>query len=103
MSIKITIEPGEQIQDQSGISSKTGKPYRIKRQTAYLHGNKAFPTPFDVSLKDDQAAYPPGEYTIGASSLKVGPRGLEIDSYNIVLEAVRSNVANSSMTPKPAA
>lgn len=63
-STKISID-SDQVHLKSGTSRKTGKPFEIREQEAWLHvpGVK-YPVKCRVSLADRQAAYPPGEYEV---------------------------------------
>jgi hypothetical protein len=58
---------------KSGTSARTGKPYQIREQTAYVHipPNK-YPQPVKITLDDDAQAYAPGKYQLADSSFFVG-------------------------------
>lgn len=68
----IEIESTE-LKIKSGTSARTGKPYQIREQTAYVHipPNK-YPQPIKVTLEDDKAPYVPGKYMLDDSSYFVG-------------------------------
>ena len=68
----IDIESTE-LKIKSGTSARTGKPYQIREQTAYVHipPNK-YPQPIKVTLEDDAQPYPPGKYHLGDNSFFVG-------------------------------
>lgn len=72
MDIQVEIESTEVI-IKSGNSAKTGKPYQIREQRAYvtLPGQK-YPQNIKVTLDDNSAPYPPGIYTVGPDSFFVG-------------------------------
>jgi hypothetical protein len=53
------------------LPARDGKPALIFRtQKAAIVRDNDFPLPFSISLQDDQAGYPPGEYEVAASSLE---------------------------------
>lgn len=58
---------------KSGTSARTGKPYQIREQVAYVHipPNK-YPQPIKVTLEDDAQPYAPGQYMLDDSSFFVG-------------------------------
>lgn len=75
--LRVMIE-SEEVKEKSGTSPRTGKPYRIREQGAYIYligkdgKENRFPAQMRVSLEDDQAPYKQGEYTLALSSLYVG-------------------------------
>jgi len=68
----IDVESTE-VKMKSGTSARTGKPYQIREQTAYVHipPNK-YPQPIKVTLNDDAKPYPPGKYMLDDTSFFVG-------------------------------
>lgn len=88
--LKITIEAGDKLTEISGVAKATGKPYSIRRQPAYMWTGKAHPVPIEINLGDTTPPYPAGDYTFGPSSYKLGQKGPELDSYNLVLEPLRA-------------
>ncbi len=72
MDIQIEIESSEVV-IKSGNSAKTGKPYQIREQKAYvtLPGQK-YPQNIKVTLDDNAQPYAPGLYTVGPDSFFVG-------------------------------
>lgn len=75
--LRVVVESAE-VSEKSGTSPKTGKPYRIREQGAYIFllgadaKEKKFPTHMRINLDDDQAPFPPGEYSLAMTSLYVG-------------------------------
>ena len=77
--IKIEVKSAE-VTTKSGIAAKTGKPYSIREQEAWaflcsVTGPQPYPSRTVLNLEDDQPPYPPGQYTIDASSIYVGDFG----------------------------
>lgn len=68
----IEIESTE-LRVKTGTSARTGKPYQIREQMAYVHipPNK-YPQPIKVALDDDAQPYQPGHYMLDDSSFFVG-------------------------------
>lgn len=56
-------------------TSKAGKPYSIREQSAALDTGSDFPIPFRLSLDKDQPAYKPGLYTFSPESYHVSDWG----------------------------
>lgn len=75
--LRVVVE-SEEVNEKSGISPRTQKPYRIREQGAYVYlvdasgKEKRFPTHVRLNLEDDQAPYKVGEYHLSLSSLYVG-------------------------------
>lgn len=60
MAIKIEVSK-KPVQELSGISQKTGKPYSMKIQTMYLHmQGEPYPIAFEHTLERDQEPFPAG-------------------------------------------
>lgn len=100
-ALKIIVEgaDGAGFSERRG-TTKEGRAYNIRRQTVYMHNGKVHPTPVELNLGDDRRPYEPGEYTISASSFKLGVRGIEVDSYNMELVPLRSASAPAASTPR---
>lgn len=70
------------VETKAGVSAKTGKSYSIREQEVYIYtqGRDGRPRPHPeravVSLDDQQAPYPPGNYIIDDSSVYVGRFGM---------------------------
>ncbi len=62
MTIKVIIE-SEELNERSGTSARTGKPYRMREQQARL-SSPLIAGPFRITLDDSQAAYSVGEYEL---------------------------------------
>jgi hypothetical protein len=61
---KVTVRSAE-VDVKGGNSKRTGKPYSIREQTAYIEmPGKPYPVECKLSLGDQQAPYPPGEYLL---------------------------------------
>jgi len=71
--IKIEIDNAE-VKTKSGVSARTGKPYSIREQRGYAYlcdrEGKAnrHPSTLIISLRDDQAPYAAGFYTLSPAS-----------------------------------
>lgn len=69
------------IQTRSGISQRTGKPYTMREQTAWMTTyddfGKANPYPAEIKLTlgDEQEPYAVGAYTMHPGSIYVGRFG----------------------------
>lgn len=61
------------VHEKKGIS-KTGRPYLIREQSAYMNTGKAYPVEVKIGL-DDLAPLEPGEYEIGPQCFYVGRFG----------------------------
>lgn len=88
MSLMIEITSTD-LNVKSGTSQRTGKPYHIREQTAYMHkkGNP-YPDKFTISIEQDQAPFPIGNYDLH-------PGSFYVDRFNQL--AVRPK-----LTPRPA-
>ncbi len=63
------------IDDFSG-TSKSGKPFRIRKQQAFVfRPGEQYPDRFQVRLQDDQQPYAPGHYVVDMSSVRVSRYG----------------------------
>ena len=56
-------------------TSKAGKQYNIREQSAALDTGADFPAAFRIALDKDQPAYKPGAYTFAPESYTVGRYG----------------------------
>lgn len=69
------------IQTKSGISSKTGKPYEILEQPAWIFlidqqgKQQPYPVTFMIMLEKNQAPYALGDYVLHSSSIQAGRFG----------------------------
>jgi len=80
---------------KSGTSARTGKPYQIREQIAYVHipPNK-YPQPIKITLEDDAMAYQPGKYMLDDRSFFVG----RFDDLQMRPRLVPASTARSSAT-----
>lgn len=80
MATKITITKPD-LNVVEGVSAKSGKPYKLRIQTGYLHsvGDDGvvcdFPDKFEFILADGQEAYARGHYTLSPSAIQVSRDG----------------------------
>lgn len=75
--LKVSVET-EFVDTKSGTSAKTGKPYQIREQEAWMYGfnrdgsPQKHPQKIKLTLDDDQErGYPIGQYTLDLASLYV--------------------------------
>lgn len=74
--LKVSVETTV-VGEKRGVSAKTGKPYAIREQEAWMFGydreGKPHPHPqkCKLTLDDDQQPYPLGTYVLCPSSLYV--------------------------------
>lgn len=61
--LKVIVKSTE-VDTRKGNAKRTGKPYEMRTQHAWVDLGKAFPVEVRVTLGDDQAPFPPGEYTL---------------------------------------
>jgi len=77
MSIRIEVKSAV-VAENSGVAKASGKPYTIRKQTAWAHvvdqDGKPYdyPARTDIQLEHDQPAYPVGNYTIAPASFFIG-------------------------------
>lgn len=77
--LRVIVESAH-VNEKSGTSARSGKPYRIREQEVYVYlvdsqgVEKKFPAAMRVSL-DDVAPYQPGEYMLSPDCLYVGDFG----------------------------
>ena len=67
---RITIDSTE-VHTKSGTSNRTGKPYSIREQGAWLHTGAKFPVACRLPLEEGQPPFEPGDYEV-TSPLSVG-------------------------------
>jgi len=68
MALVIKIESSKLV-TKSGTSQRTQKPYEIREQSALMFkAGESYPDKIKISLRDGQAAYAPGDYTLDDSS-----------------------------------
>ena len=87
--VRIEIVSGA-VETRKGTSKKTGEPYEMRQQEAYLHNGHAYPDrfPLDVPKDSDRQflqPYAPGFYTLAPGSIGVGDYGLEINKFEMRL------------------
>jgi len=70
MTIKIEIA-SKDVDINSG-TAKSGNPYTIRKQTAYIHTGDKYPEKFVIRLGDEQAPYDLGMYTLDPKSFYIG-------------------------------
>lgn len=92
--LKITIT-STAIQTKSGTSAKTGKPYEIREQAAWIHlvaedgKQHPYPTQMMLMLEKNQLPYSIGDYILHTSSIQSGSFGsLRIKPFLIPVEKV---------------
>jgi hypothetical protein len=90
----------EQVTEREGVSGELsknpGKPFKTRKQTAYLHRDgQTYPDRFEISL-GDLKPYKPGHYALAPQSYKVGKFGdLEIDRFNLLLLPLPASMAKA--------
>lgn len=68
------------VEERSG-TGKSGKPYHMRMQEAFLHvldkdgKPQKYPVRFELPLNTDQPPYAQGDYTLDAASFSVGDFG----------------------------
>jgi len=65
----------EDVRQFSGVSNKTGKPFVIRTQQAFLHRPKEvspYPQEFQVTLNDEEEGYKKGFYQLDVKSFYIG-------------------------------
>lgn len=86
--MKIEVKSSE-LNVKSGTSKRTGKPFSITEQSAYLHmDGEAYPVRCVLPIEDGAQAYAPGMYET-ASELTVGDFGRLSVSRKLRLVPVR--------------
>lgn len=69
--IRIEIE-SQAFKTKTGTSQKTGKPYTIREQSAFLfRDGEKYPERIALILDDSATPYPPGSYSLHPSSFSV--------------------------------
>ncbi len=69
------------VREMKGTSAKSGRPYHMRFQEAYIFpvdeaGNAdLYPEKFELRLKDEQPAYAVGEYVLHPSSIQKDREG----------------------------
>lgn len=72
--MKIEIKSAE-VREKAGTSKRTGRPYSIREQSAYLHvAGEAYPVRCVLQVEDGAEPYAPGVYET-ADELRVGDFG----------------------------
>jgi len=86
--MKIEVKNSE-VKVKSGNAKRTGRPYTIREQEAYLHvPGAAYPERCVLNLEDDQEPYAPGIYET-SNELYVGDFGRLSVSRGMTLAPVR--------------
>lgn len=67
MSVVIEIT-STHVDVRNGTSQRTGKPYSIYEQQAYMHTGEPYPVRIKINLESGQNAYQPGNYDLHPSS-----------------------------------
>lgn len=67
---EIQVLPGKPVVVE-GVSRKTGQPFRIVQQAAYVVFPDGTAAAFTLQPPRDEQPYPPGKYTIGPDSFYV--------------------------------
>lgn len=96
---KVIIQSTE-VKNISGTSNKTGKPYSIRKQAAWIQlSGKPFPVEIELRLPDDTACYAPGEYeTDIESALFVDKfRSLSVGDY-LDLKLIRGTALKAAVS-----
>lgn len=71
MSIIIEIV-SQDFKIRSGVSSRTNKNYSMREQIAFVHKKgERYPEKIKITLEDNQAPYPAGNYDLAPSSFYV--------------------------------
>ncbi|WP_136680439.1 single-stranded DNA-binding protein [Neptunomonas sp. XY-337] len=99
--LKVEITSTE-FDQRSGTSKKTGQPWEIRTQAAYIHKQgQPYPEKVGLTLQDGQLPYQVGVYTLDLNQcFKVGDFGrLTLDERNFVLKPY----VKQQSTAKPAA
>jgi len=78
------------VKRSEGVGMKSGKPYKMAMQEAFLHGGHKYPERFELSLpKDDKGEflppYPVGFYEPTSASYEVRDNRLAINGYELKL------------------
>lgn len=101
MSIIIEIAT-QSVDTRSGTSKRTGQPYTIHEQEAYLHQQgKPYPTPMKLTVETNQAngmpmAYAPGKYALSPDSFYIDRFG------NLAVKPVLIQQADIKPAQQPA-
>lgn len=71
MNAKIIIK-SDVVATRNITSKRSGNQMAFREQRAALELGEDFPRPFNIGLEPDQPPYPPGEYTLDLSCLRIG-------------------------------
>ncbi|HEB5398756.1 single-stranded DNA-binding protein (plasmid) [Escherichia coli] len=77
------------VKERSGVSQKSGKPYTIREQEAYIDLGGVYPALFNFNLEDGQHPYPAGKYRVHPASFKINNFG-QVAVGRVLLESVKS-------------
>lgn len=87
--MKLAVEiKTEQVQTFEGISSKTGKPYCIRKQQAWLDLGKDYPVEIELNLEANKPPYKLGLYTLSSESFYVD-RNRQLSVRPVLVPAVQ--------------
>ena len=100
--LKVSVET-EVVDVKSGTSAKTGKPYQIREQEAWMFGYgrdgqpQKHPQKIKLTLDDEQEkGYPVGQYILD-------PASIYVDRFGQVAIRARLRVAAASVPAQPKA
>lgn len=76
----------ETLDVREGVSTKTGKPWKMITQIGYAHVGGKFPKEMKIKIQDGQPAWKAGKYVLAMNSLEVSPYGdLEVGREMLLL------------------
>lgn len=87
--LNIVVSKSE-IRELKGTGKTSGKPYHLRIQTAHAYTIDAegtqseFPEKFEIMLRDTDAPYPRGRYTLHPASLSVKDGRLAVSDVRLV-------------------
>lgn len=84
------IQLTDTVKVRTGVSKKSGEPYKLRQQDGYLcsvdENGVELRQRLQVTLQGDQAPYMPGYYLLGASAFSVSQYGdITLDRYQMTL------------------
>lgn len=99
--LKIEVQTS-MVDSKTGVSAKTGRPYNIREQEAWMYGydkeGKPHPHPqrIRLTLDDDQQPYQPGNYILD-------PASIYVDRFNQVAIRAKLRVPATAAPAQPKA